>query len=157
MSYSEYIDDLKDYFDKNVSTDFLKFRQDMSNILMEENRLMEIVKLIGSDVLPDDQKLIIETARVIRVGFLQQNAYHKDDTYVPLEKQLKMMGTILNLYHNGQKAVAVGIPIRQIMETGLFEKVIKVKYDIPNEKLEMFDDYNNEIDQLFQKLLEQQS
>ena len=157
MSYSEYIDDLKDYFDKNVGTDFLKFRQEMSNILMEENRLMEIVKLIGSDVLPDDQKLIIETARVIRVGFLQQNAYHKDDTYVPLEKQLKMMGTILNLYHNGQKAVAVGIPIRQIMETGLFEKVIKVKYDIPNEKLEMFDEYNNEINQLFQKLLEQQS
>ena len=157
MSYSEYIDDLKDYFDKNVGADFLKFRQDISNILMEENRLMEIVKLIGSDVLPDDQKLIIETARVIRVGFLQQNAYHKDDTYVPLEKQLKMMGTILNLYHNGQKAVAVGIPISQIMQTGLFEKVIKIKYDIPNENLAMFDDYNNEINQLFQKLLEQQS
>ena len=48
---------------------------------------MEIVKLIGSDVLPDDQKLVIETARVIRVGFLQQNAFHADDTYVPLEKQ----------------------------------------------------------------------
>ena len=68
-----------------------------------------------------------------------------------------MMGTILNLYHNGQKAVAVGIPISQIMQTGLFEKVIKIKYDIPNENLAMFDDYNNEINQLFQKLLEQQS
>ncbi len=59
---------------------------------------MEIVKLIGSDVLPDDQKLVIETARVIRSGFLQQNAFHKDDTYVPLEKQLWMMEAILHLY-----------------------------------------------------------
>ena len=56
-----------------------------------ENRLNEIVKLIGSDVLPDDQKLILEIARVIRLGFLQQNAFHKDDTFVPMEKQLKMM------------------------------------------------------------------
>ena len=66
-------------------------RQEISTLLVEENNLMEIVKLIGADVLPDDQKLIIETARVIRVGFLQQNAFHKDDTYVPLEKQLLMM------------------------------------------------------------------
>ena len=60
-------------------------RQRMATLLHEESDLMEIVKLIGSDVLPDDQKLVIETAKVIRVGFLQQNAYHADDTYVPLE------------------------------------------------------------------------
>ena len=65
---------------------------------------MEIVKLIGSDVLPDDQKLTIEIARVIRVGFLQQNAFHAVDTYVPLEKQLKMMETILYLYDKCARA-----------------------------------------------------
>ena len=67
-------------------------------LLNTESSLMEIVKLIGSDVLPDDQKLILEIARVIRLGFLQQNAFHADDTCVPLEKQYKMMEIILYLY-----------------------------------------------------------
>ncbi len=68
------------------------------SLLAKKTKLMEIVKLIGSDVLPDDQKLVIEICKVIRVGYLQQNAFHKDDTYVPLPKQLKMMEVILYLY-----------------------------------------------------------
>ena len=113
---------------------------------------MEIVKLIGSDVLPDDQKLIIETARVIRVGFLQQNAYHKDDTYVPLEKQNCMMKTILRLYDDCRSAIARGIPISLMIETGMFERVIKVKYDIPNDRLDMFDSLDNEISTVMNRL-----
>ena len=154
-SYTEYIEDLADYYDKNIGEDFLKFRQKISNILLEENKLMEIVKLIGSDVLPDDQKLVIEIARVVRVGFLQQNAYHKDDTYVPLDKQFYMMGIILNLYQNSKNAIAIGVPISQILETGWFEKIIKIKYDIPNDKPEMFDEYNKDLDETFKKLTEQ--
>ena len=155
MSYSEYMDDLEDFYNKQVGEDFLPYRQEISNILNEENKLMEIVKLIGSDVLPDDQKLVIEIARVVRVGFLQQNAYHKDDTYVPLEKQFYMMGAILNLYRHSQKAIALGIPLSEIVETGLFEKIIKIKYDIPNDKPEMFDVYRAEIEDTFKKLVEQ--
>ncbi len=145
MSYSEYVEDLSEFFDDTVSPDFLKYRQRISNLLIEENKLMEIVKLIGSDVLPDDQKLIIETARVIRVGFLQQNAYHKDDTYVPLEKQMLMMKVILCLYDESIKAISRQAPISEILATGLYEKVIKVKYDIPNDKPQMFNDYIAEI------------
>ena len=74
----------------NIDPAYMKKRQELSGILQEESKLMEIVKLIGSDVLPDDQKLTIEAARLVRVGFLQQNAFHADDTYVPLEKQLGM-------------------------------------------------------------------
>lgn len=144
-SYSEYLDDLADFYIANVGPDFMEARQAISNILIEENKLMEIVKLIGSDVLPDDQKLVIEIARVVRVGFLQQNAYHKDDTFVPLKKQLLMMKVILHLYNESKKALSEGKAISQIMKTGLLEKVIKVKYDIPNDKLEMFDDYFTEI------------
>lgn len=106
---------------------------------------MEIVKLIGSDVLPDDQKLVIEIAKVIRVGFLQQNAFHAEDTYVPLQKQMKMMGVILFLYQKAKLAVNMNIPISKIMETGLFDKLTRMKYDIPNDKLEMFEDYKKEI------------
>lgn len=151
-SYSEYISDLKPWYDENIGEDFMRFRNEMTSILHEENKLMEIVKLIGSDVLPDDQKLIIEIARVIRVGFLQQNAYHAQDTYVPITKQLKMMGIIIKLYHRSKELVAAGIPISRILETGLFDKVIRAKYDVPNDKLEMFDAYLKEIDETLDKI-----
>lgn len=146
QSYSEYFTDLDPWFAENVGEDFVKYRKKISRILQEENKLMEIVKLIGSDVLPDDQKLVIETARVIRVGFLQQNAFHADDTFVPLEKQKLMMKVILYLNKKAKQLVAANVPISGIIESGLFEKLVKMKYDIPNNKLEMFDDYIAEID-----------
>ncbi|CDZ24451.1 V-type ATP synthase alpha chain [[Clostridium] cellulosi] len=151
-SYSEYIVDLKPWYDQNVGDNFIRCRNEIASILHEENKLMEIVKLIGSDVLPDDQKLIIEIARVIRVGFLQQNAYHAQDTYVPITKQLKMMETILKLYHRSKELVAAGIPISTILETGLFDKVVRIKYDVPNDKLEMFDAYSKEIEETLNKI-----
>lgn len=154
-SYSEYMDDLSEYYEENVNPEFMKCRLEITKILHEENKLMEIVKLIGSDVLPEDQKLIIEIARVVRVGFLQQNAYHKDDTYVPLEKQYLMMKAILCLYEESKKAVASGVTAAALLETGLFEKVIKVKYDIPNDKPEMFRLLNVEIEQGIKKLVQE--
>ena len=154
-SYSEYTDDLGEYYEENVNSDFLKYRLEITKILHEENKLMEIVKLIGSDVLPEDQKLVIEIARVVRVGFLQQNAYHKDDTYVPLEKQFLMMGAILNLYTQSKKAVEAGVSTADLLKTGLFEKVIKIKYDIPNDKPEMFRLLNVEIEQGIKKLTQE--
>ena len=140
-SYSEYAEDLADYYNKNVNENFMKVRQEISNILVEENTLMEIVKLMGTDVLPDDQKLLIETARAVRVGFLQQNAYHKDDTYVPLDKQYRMMKLITDFYALAKKALSQGVNVDKIIGCGWIEKLIKVKYDIPNDKIELFDEY----------------
>ena len=146
-SYSEYFNDLDPWFRENLGEDFIEYRNRISALLQEESSLMEIVKLIGSDVLPDDQKLVIETARVIRVGFLQQNAFHADDTYVPLEKQRLMMKTILHLHAKAKDIVAQNIPLSKILNLGLFDKLTKMKYDIPNSKPEMFDDYIKEIDE----------
>ena len=146
-SYSEYFNDLDPWFRENLGEDFIEYRNRISALLQEESSLMEIVKLIGSDVLPDDQKLIIEIARVIRVGFLQQNAFHADDTYVPLEKQKLMMKTILHLHAKAKDIVAQNIPLSKILNLGLFDKLTKMKYDIPNSKPEMFDDYIKEIDE----------
>jgi len=145
-SYSEYFTDLDPFYVEHYGREFVDYRNSVSALLQEENRLMEIVKLIGSDVLPDDQKLIIEIAKIIRVGFLQQNAFHKDDTYVPLEKQKRMMEVILHLYERAKAVVSANIPIKRIIEAGLFEKVTKIKYDIPNDKPEMFDEYIRDID-----------
>ena len=153
QSYSEYFTDLDPWFAQNVGADFIKYRAKVNAILHEESKLMEIVKLIGSDVLPDDQKLVIEIARVIRVGFLQQNAFHKDDTFVPLEKQKLMMKVILHLENKARQLILASIPISRISELGLFDKLTKMKYDVPNDKLQMFDDYIAEIDKAFDGIL----
>ena len=152
-SYSEYLGDLSPWYYDNVGPDFMQCRERIAGLLLQETSLMEIVKLIGSDVLPDDQKLIIEIARVIRVGFLQQNFFHDQDTYVSLEKQLKMMRVILHLYEKSQVLVAKQVPMSRVLRTGLFDKLVKMKYDIPNDHLELFDDYTAEIDQKIGELM----
>ncbi len=145
-SYSEYAADLRPWYNENVSPNFDACRQRIANLLREESQLMEIVKLIGSDILPEDQKLVIETARVIRVGFLQQNAYHSIDTYVPLTKQQKMMEMILRLYDGVKTSLERSIPLSQFTATGVFDALVKMKYEIPNDDLSKFDDYIELID-----------
>ena len=145
-SYSEYMDDLAPYYRKKVNQKFITYRNEISTILKEEQNLLDIVRLIGSDVLPEDQKLTMEIARVIRVGFLQQNAYHAEDTYVPLEKQFRMMKLILHVCHRAKKLLADGVTLAEIRESGVFELVIKVKYDIPNRQLDRFNTLTQQID-----------
>ena len=145
-SYSEYDEDLKEFYDAEVGEEFLKTKKKISALLAEEANLMEIVKLIGADVLPDDQKLIIEISKVIRVGFLQQNAFHKDDAYVTLEKQKKMMNVILYFYDRAFDLVSNGVPFSTIVDSGIFSKLSRMKYDIPNDDLGKFDSYYREID-----------
>ncbi len=146
ISYSEYLDDLSDYYNKNVNPRFTKTRAEIAGILKDETELMDIVRLIGADVLPEEQKLTLEIARVIRVGFLQQNAYHKDDTYVPLQKQYLMMDAILHLQNAAKNAMAHGASLQQLKSSGVFEKLIAMKYDIPNNAMEMFQTLKQQID-----------
>jgi len=153
-SYSEYLDDLQAWYDNNLSKEFSSLRKQITYILNEESSLMEIVKLIGSDVLPDSQRLILEIARVIRLGFLQQNAYHVTDTYVPLEKQMKMMQVIMYLYEKSKELIDLGLPMSLLKQEEMFDKVIAIKYNVKNEELEKLDDYINMIDKFYQNLYE---
>lgn len=152
-SYSEYLNDLSSWYVENVSDDFVLCRNQILALLNQESSLMEIVKLIGSDVLPDDQKLTLEISRVIRLGFLQQNAFHKDDTCVSLKKQLLMMRTILYLNERSKALISQGMPISILKETNIFDKIIAIKYDIPNDHLEMFDDYTKMIDDFYDDIM----
>ncbi|MBO5279235.1 MAG: V-type ATP synthase subunit A [Lachnospiraceae bacterium] len=153
-SYSEYLSDLAPWYAKNVGPDFVDYRNQIVAILNQESSLMEIVKLIGSDVLPDDQKLTLEIARVIRLGFLQQNAFHPEDTCVPLEKQMKMMETILYLYEKSRALITMGMPMSILKEDSIFDKVISIKYDVANKDLYKFDEYKKAIDTFYDKVLE---
>ena len=153
-SYSEYVSDLAPWYKDHVAKDFMDCRNRLMVILNQESSLMEIVKLIGSDVLPDDQKLVLEISRVVRLGFLQQNAFHPDDTCVPMEKQMKMMETILYLYDKSKALITQGMPMSVLKRENIFEKVIAIKYDVPNDHLEMFDDYKKAIDEFYDRVLE---
>ena len=102
---------------------------------------MEIVKLIGADVLPEDQKLTIETARVIRLGFLQQEVYNPTDTYVSLQKELKMMEAILHYHERLKTVISAGVSLSAAVNLGYSEKLIKMKYDVPNDDLSLIDKY----------------
>ena len=152
-SYSEYERDLSAWYAKNVDKQFAQDRTKIIALLNAEDKLMETVKLIGSDVLPDDQKLTLEITRVIRLGFLQQDAFHKDDQNVPPRKQFLMMETILYLYKRSRELIAQGHPMSILKQDPIFEKVIAIKYDIPNDALEMFDEYHEMIDRYYENVL----
>lgn len=153
-SYSEYLEDLTPWYRTHVSPKFVADRNQLMAILNQESSLMEIVKLIGSDVLPDDQKLTLEIARVIRLGFLQQNAFHAEDTCVPMEKQFKMMETILYLYEKCRALINRGMPVSILKEgNNIFEKIISIKYDVANNQLEKFDQYKQDIDTFYDDIM----
>lgn len=153
-SYTEYLGDLENWYGAHVGADFIPCRNELLKILTTESRLNEIVKLIGSDVLPDDQKLILEIARVIRLGFLQQNAFHEEDTFVPMAKQLEMMKVILYLYGKCKALIELGMPMALLRENRIFERVIAIKYDVANKDMYKFKEYYQMIDSFYQGLME---
>ena len=152
-SYSEYLHDLSQWYNENVGADFVNCRNKILVILNQESSLQEIVKLIGADVLPDDQKLVLEIARVIRLGFLQQNAFHKEDTCVPLKKQLQMMEVILYLYDRCKELIAMNMPVSILRKEDIFEKVIAIKYDVPNSTVDLFSQYKAAIDRFYAHIM----
>lgn len=153
-SYSEYLNDLGPWYTEHVDKKFVDYRNRIVFLLSQESSLMEIVKLIGGDVLPDDQKLILEIAKVIRVGFLQQNAFHKDDTCVPMEKQFKMMEIILYLYKKSRSLISMGMPMSVLKEDPIYDKIISIKYDVPNDRPDLFDEYKKQIDTFYDAVVE---
>ena len=152
-SYSEYLPDLAGWYADHVGSDFIDNRNQLVSILTQESGLMEIVKLIGGDVLPDDQKLTLEIARVIRLGFLQQNAFHPEDTCVPLAKQKKMMETILYLYQKSKVLISMGMPMSVLREDPIFDRVISIKYDLENSRLDKCEEYKKAIDKFYDDVI----
>lgn len=151
-SYSGYVSDLREWYEQNIAEDMMELRGKMLSLLQEEKKLLEIVKLVGEDILPDDQRLILEIAKVIKVGYLQQNAYHKDDANVTLMKQYKMLKVIEHLYDEAYKCVKLGAPISKIKDEDLFYSIITMKYKVPEENLEKLDEIIDEIDKYYGSL-----
>ncbi len=152
-SYSGYIKLLGPWYAENIASDVLELRNEILQLLYEENKLADIVALVGEDVLPDDQRLILEISKVIKIGYLQQNAFHKDDTYVPLPKQHLMLEMIKFLYDKSAEAVHMGIPISKVKNIELYTKVMKMKYTIPNDDLTGIGRLMTEIEGYYNELI----
>jgi len=154
-SYSSYIPVLERWYEDHVSPDVIQLRAQILSILHQEARLSDIVQLVGEDVLPDSERLVLEIARIIRVGFLQQNAFHPQDTFVPLTKQYLMLSTIKYLYDLSMKGIGLGIPVSRLRNPELFEKVIKAKYTVPNDDMKPLTHILEEMDAYYEDLFAQ--
>ena len=153
LSYSEYSPELAPWYNENVNPNFVKYKARILSILHKEDKIMETVKLIGEDVLPDDQRLILEVSKVIRTGFLQQNAFHKEDCCVPLEKQYRMMEVILYLYDTCSKLISIGHPVSVLRREGIFEKITAIKFDVANDEIDKFDRYLRMTDRFYDTVM----
>ncbi|MDR2828806.1 MAG: V-type ATP synthase subunit A [Acholeplasmatales bacterium] len=146
LSYSEYADDLSEYYYNNISKNFMYNRKMLVGLLDEENKILEIVKLIGSDVLPESQKLVIRIGEIIRVGFLQQNSYSQTDTFVPLIKQSKMAEIIIYLYQKLKEYIQSNKSLYNLRNSRIFDEVIKMRSNTSNDNIKDFDFYFDLID-----------
>lgn len=155
ISYSEYSNEMEDWFNNNIDEDFYDIKRKIIRLLSEEDELLEIAKVVGQDVLSDSKKLILEICRCIRVGFLQQSALNEIDTSVPLLKQFKMMDVIIYIYEKSLELIEKGIPISQIKELGFFDEYIKLKFKITNIELNKFDDFKEKCKKGFKQLIKE--
>ena len=155
ISYSDYAESLADWYEENINSKFSNYRLDIIKLLQEESELQEIAKVIGQDVLSDNKKLVLEVCRAIRLGFLQQSALNENDTFVPIEKQYKMMETIVLLYEDLSKLVEKGIPFSEIKELGIYEELIRLKYVVSNSEIHKYDEFYRDARKKLSKLDEE--
>jgi V/A-type H+-transporting ATPase subunit A len=144
-SYSGYIADLTGWWHKNVDEKWNSYREEAMRILQAEDELKNIVKLVGPEALPDKQRLILETARIIRIAFLQQNALDPIDTYCSPQKQFKMLKIIVDFHHLADGVVSKGAPIFKVTELPVMEDIMRMKSGIPNDQLEKLDELEKRI------------
>jgi len=141
-SYSEYTENLEEWFQKNIAEKWSNYRNEAMKLLAEDDRLQQIIKIVGEDVLPDDQKLTVIVSRIIKVGILQQNAFSDVDSFCPLEKQYNLLKIVIDTYYRAKKLVEKSIAISQILPSELVSKLLTMKEEISNledfEKVEAF-------------------
>jgi len=135
QSYSGYLEDVSKWWTENISPDWYNLRAESYNILQREDTLKEIVRLLGPEALPDEEKLILEMARMIKIGILQQNSFDKIDTYCGPEKQLKLVSLMVKFYKESLKSLKEGISLSDIRSMPIIPSLIKAKFEIPDEQV----------------------
>lgn len=151
-SYTEYLDEIKEWWHKNVDPEWLSLRYAIMELLQKEQRLQQVVKLVGPDVLPPTQRLILEICYIFKNGFLQQVSFDKIDTYASAKKQFKMLKIILDFYKQSEELVKKGITVNEIRALPVFEEIIRMKQKYAENELEKIDEFAQHINQVLSEL-----
>lgn len=153
-SYSNYIEKIRSYYEERLGRDIIAVRNELMNVLLEEDEVRSIMMLVGEDALSNSQKNILDVSGLIRNGFLQQNAYNDIDKYVPLEKQVKMLDIIYNYYIKSKEALKSGLSHKAIYDANLINEITQMKYNIKNDELDKFIELNSKINGHFVSIKE---
>jgi V/A-type H+-transporting ATPase subunit A len=152
QSYSGYLEDVAKWWKENVSGDWYELRGESYHILQREDTLKEIVRLLGPEALPDEEKLVLEVARMIKIGILQQNSFDKIDTYCSPEKQVKLVKLMVKFFKEAQKALKAEVSLADIRAMPIIPQLLKAKFDIPEDQLAKLADLDKQLEDGFRKL-----
>jgi V/A-type H+/Na+-transporting ATPase subunit A len=152
LSYSGYLEDVAKWWKEEVSSEWFELRAESYQILQREDTLKEIVRLLGPEALPDEEKLILEVARMIKIGILQQNSFDKVDTYCSPQKQVKLVKLMVRFYKEALKALREGAPLADIRAMPVISSLLKAKFEIPDEEVQRLDGLENGMIEQFKKL-----
>jgi len=152
MSYSGYIDQVAKWWSSKVDKNWAKVRADAYEILQREDALREIVRLLGPEALPDEEKLVLEAARMIKIGYLQQSAYDEVDSYCSPKKQFLLLKIFVEFYQEALKALRAGVGLDTIRAMSIIPKLLRAKFEIRNEEVEKLEKLREEMLNEFQKI-----
>jgi V/A-type H+/Na+-transporting ATPase subunit A len=153
QSYSGYLDDVSKWWTSNVSADWYDLRAESYHILQREDTLKEIVRLLGPEALPDEEKLVLEVARMIKIGILQQNSFDKVDTYCSPQKQLKLVKLMVRFYKESVKSLKEGAMLVDIRAMPIIPLLLKAKFEIPDDQIMKLDDLDKQMTEQFRKVV----
>ncbi len=151
-SYSGYLADIGKWWSANIDKDWFKIRNETYSILQREDTLKEIVRLLGPEALPDEEKLILEVARMIKIGLLQQNSFDDVDTFCSPEKQFKLMKLLVDFYNSGQQAIKGGATLADIRVMSIIPSILKARMDIKDDEMPKLDALDVEMQKQFKSI-----
>jgi len=152
-SYSGYLADIAKWWGGNVSEDWLDLRAEAYGVLQREDTLKEIVRLLGPEALPDEEKLILEVARMIKIGLLQQNSFDDVDTYCSPEKQYKLLKLLVEFYKKGQAVLREGgAELADIRAMSVIASLLKARMDIKDDEMDKLDQIDAQMQEQFQSI-----
>jgi V/A-type H+-transporting ATPase subunit A len=155
QSYSGYLEDISKWWKENVSPDWYDLRAESYHILQREDTLKEIVRLLGPEALPDEEKLVMEVARMLKIGILQQNSFDKVDTYCSPVKQLKLVRLMVKFYKESQKALKEGKSLADIRALPIITTLLKAKFEVTDEQISKLDEIDKQLSDSFKGDIEE--
>jgi V/A-type H+-transporting ATPase subunit A len=155
QSYSGYLEDISKWWKENVSPDWYDLRSESYHILQREDTLKEIVRLLGPEALPDEEKLVLEVARMLKIGILQQNSFDKVDTYCGPAKQLKLVRLMVKFYKEAQKALKEGKSLADIRALPIITTLLKAKFEVTDEEISKLDAIDKQLSDSFKGNIEE--